>query len=267
MKIEDVRESDIEQICRLQPQGWTDIRPTIEFYVKSSYCRLMKVETQNTIIGIGAHIRFEHTAWLAHIIVNPDYRRQGVGRKITEWLVSDLERSDVQTISLIASDMGRPLYSKLGFREEIKYAYLRNGKEMSESLDVKSDVCPISDTHENQIMYIDRQATGEERTNLLKPFLKDGFVYQIGKEIHGFFLPSLGEGLIVAQSDVAGTELLKLKCRNCNSITLPIITIAGINLLRNIGYSEFQQASRMVLGKNLDFKPQCIFSRIGGNFG
>ena len=34
------------------------------------------------IIGIGTGIVFGNTAWIAHIIVNPEFRRRGIGRKI-----------------------------------------------------------------------------------------------------------------------------------------------------------------------------------------
>ncbi len=54
-------------------------------------------------------------AYIMNMYTNPDYRRLGIATKTLELLVADAKEKGVSTISLEATDMGRPLYEKFGF--------------------------------------------------------------------------------------------------------------------------------------------------------
>jgi GNAT superfamily N-acetyltransferase len=55
-------------------------------------------------------------AWILNIYVDPDRRGQGLGRLITEALIAWCGENGFQSVALHASEFGRPLYEKLGFR-------------------------------------------------------------------------------------------------------------------------------------------------------
>ena len=50
-----------------------------------------------------------------NMYTNPDYRRQGIAFKTLDLLVADARKRGITSISLEATDMGRPLYEKYGF--------------------------------------------------------------------------------------------------------------------------------------------------------
>ena len=54
-------------------------------------------------------------AYIMNMYTNPDYRRQGIAFKTLELLVADAKERGITSISLEATDMGRPLYEKYGF--------------------------------------------------------------------------------------------------------------------------------------------------------
>lgn len=54
-------------------------------------------------------------AYIMNMYTNPDYRRMGIASKMLELLVMDAKEKGVKTISLEATDMGRPLYERFGF--------------------------------------------------------------------------------------------------------------------------------------------------------
>ncbi|MBV9038022.1 MAG: GNAT family N-acetyltransferase [Acidobacteriaceae bacterium] len=55
-------------------------------------------------------------AWILNIYVEPEYRRQGLARTMAEALVSWCRENGFQSVALHASEYGRSLYEKLGFR-------------------------------------------------------------------------------------------------------------------------------------------------------
>lgn len=56
-------------------------------------------------------------AYIMNMYTNPGYRRQGIAFKTLDLLVTDARKKGITAISLEATDMGRPLYEKYGFRK------------------------------------------------------------------------------------------------------------------------------------------------------
>lgn len=54
---------------------------------------------------------------LMNVYTNPDYRHQGIASKMVKILIEEATSKGVTEISLDATDMGRPVYSKLGFMQ------------------------------------------------------------------------------------------------------------------------------------------------------
>lgn len=92
------------------------------------------------------------------------------------------------------------------------------------------------------------------------------FIKKNGK-ISGYYLPELGEGLIVADNREAGIELMKLKYSISNKGTLPVENREGIAFLKENGFVETRRAKRMILGKEFLWHPDKIYNRIAGNLG
>ena len=132
MKFAAVTQSDFSDIRNLQPDGWPDIVPEFEFYVKKPFCHPVKTILDDKIAGIGASIIFERTGWLTHIIVEKNYRNRGIGLKITEKLMQDLKSNSVDIFLLIATELGLPVYLKAGFRSLSAYRYFRREKPWKE---------------------------------------------------------------------------------------------------------------------------------------
>ena len=65
----------------------------------------------------GSPLNFEpRRAWILNIYVEPQHRRTGLARTITRALVEWCKEKGFQSVALHASDYGRGLYEKLGFR-------------------------------------------------------------------------------------------------------------------------------------------------------
>ena len=267
MQLNPVTYSDLTEIRKLQPDGWSDIVPDFEFYINSPFCNPVKTEIDNKIVGVGASIIFEKTSWIAHIIVDSNYRKRGIGTTIVNQLLKSLRDDSIDTCLLIATELGLPIYEKAGFRAVTGYSYLKKERPC-DKMPVSVNVIPFAEKHRSMIYDLDKEISGENRSKLLKDYLGNSLVYIENNRVSGYYVPALKDGLICAERNDVGIELMKTKFCDSEKATLPSDNIAGIDFLKQNGFVESGvKGTRMILGKDIDWHPEKIFNRIGGNFG
>jgi len=265
LTIQPLTAKDVEAAASLQPEGWGEILAPIRFYTTSLFCRPLKATIRNQIVGIGTAIIHERTAWLAHIIVGKDYRNAGIGAAITQSLIDLVRATGCETMQLLATALGEPVYKKLGFSVEAKYVFLDHGNLPEPSHD--ENVVSFDVRHRQTLLAIDKRVSGENREKLFNDHLIHCKLFLQQEEIKGFYLPTLGDGLIISGDPVAGIELMKHKSKLNKMFCLPMDNVSGINFLEQHGYKRLREASRMVLGKKINWDGRQIYSRIGGNLG
>jgi len=263
--IQNFLRDDLKFIPDLQPEGWGDITPSIDFYTRSSFCFPLKAVIGGGIAGMGTAIIHQNVAWLAHIIVHPRFRKRGVGRFITETLVNSPEVKNCETVYLIATDLGAPVYEKVGFETETEYLYFKDVK-IEPGFTKSPLISSYNADFKRQVAKIDQTNSSEDRFFHLEPHLEYGYVYSPA-EIEGFYLPTFGDGLIIANNPVAGTELLKLHLQSNNKIAFPKDNLAAKIYLYENGFKEFSTGRRMRIGKKRNVRLENIYNRIGGNLG
>ncbi|MBN1620074.1 GNAT family N-acetyltransferase [candidate division WOR-3 bacterium] len=262
--IEEITEDDKTSLRLLQPEGWGDIVPAFEFYASKEFCRPVKLTEGSGIIAVGAAIIFENIAWLAHIIVRNDKRNKGLGRKIVDDLLEIT--SGCESVSLIATELGFPLYEKAGFREQTEYVFFEAEKQ-TEIQNSDSSIRQLTQEDIKDVLKMDTRITGEKRRELLLDKLSGGFVLKQGNSLRGFYLTELGEGLILADNPEAGIKLMEARMQSKKTAALPGENTEGIKFLIESGFVETKKAKRMILGKEFLWHPDKVWNRIGGNFG
>ena len=280
--------TDLDRISGLQPDGWYDVTPVFRFYVDVPFCLPFKIEDESGITALGCAILHLETAWLAHIIVAPDARRKGLGRTMTRALIHCAEQQGRATQLLIATEMGAPLYASLGFRRTCDYGFFRLREPVAETLPghrpedgpehrpeavsthLPDSVRPLEAADIAPILALDLGATGENRESLLRHQGGRGWVYvapNSGK-VHGFYLPELGDGLIVADDDEAGVELMRVRMMHTSGRpALPVGNGTAVGFLAASGYELERTAPRMVRGGEDSLNHGMVFNRVGGNLG
>jgi len=264
LKIEQVTAANLKEIPFLQPEGWPDILPSIKEYCTLDFCFPLKATLENTLVGIGTAIFHGSTAWLGHIVVRKDYRNFGIGTTITQSLIELVQKKPCKSILLIATALGEPVYKKLGFGIQTHYAFFENG---SIPVEESRQIRPFEQKYEGHLLALDHSISGENRVQLFKQHLSNARLYIDNNNLLGFYLPTLGEGLIIAGTADAGLALMKSRYPDHKKICLPIDNHEGINFLMKNGFTELRRASRMVLGENFPWRASNMFSRIGGNLG
>jgi len=266
MITDQLKKTETHKLTALQPEGWPDIVPHFDFYTNAKYCFPIKISIDNKIVGIGSSIIHDNSAWLAHIIVHPEHRNKGIGKQITQKLIKQTTEKGCKTIQLIATELGAYVYEKVGFKIDTEYIFYKVSENKEKHI-ASNHVIPYQDSLYENLLAFDYDISGENRQVSLKQHLKNAFIFFKNNKIEGFFLPSFGEGLILASTPEAGIELLKLRLNTHKNVIFPINNSVAKEFTENKGYEIAYRAKRMRLGTKPITKPANIYARIGGNLG
>lgn len=265
LTIEPLTTSDLGNVTKLQPEGWSSIIESITFYCDSPFCFPLKATANGKLVGTGTAIIHGTTAWLAHIIVDKTFRNAGIGLAITRALIKLISEKGCETQLLLATALGEPVYKKCGFEVQEQYVFMEGGKlpDPEASLHITA----FDKSFRQKLYELDRYVSGEHREKLLDIHIDKTHLWVNDSELRGYYAPTLGDGLIVATDEGAGIELMRLRNSFHSTFCLPVSNVNGIDFLTKHGFQEIRKASRMILGKSIAWKPAKIYSRIGGNLG
>jgi N-acetylglutamate synthase-like GNAT family acetyltransferase len=266
MQFEPLVYSDFPYLKEFEPPNWGDLVPRFKYHIDSTFCNPLKLTISGKMVAIGTVIFHKDSAWLASIIVHPDHRNNGYGRKITQKLIDHIDSKKFSTTYLDATDLGYPVYIKLGFEQEATYAHLKSEENVT-GLKLSGSVISYNEKYLQQILQLDKNISCECRQDTITENLATARVYINDDRVEGFYLPSLGNGLIIAKNDVAGIELVKYRLENNYFAILPSENETTINFLKQNGLVQFRISRRMFIGKEREWQKNRIYNRISGQLG
>ncbi len=267
MEIRQIHFEEIPLLKDFAPPDWnSDISRVFSLHFGQPYFHPIVAEMDGKLAGCAQGLLNGDTGWLGNIIVLPPYRRQGIGCALTEALVRYFHDQGCQHQILTATEMGEPVYRQLGFHTVSYYVFLKGGSIGDPIQD--RGIRPLEEGDTARVFELDRRITGEERSRLLALFLEKGWVYEANGKVDGFFLPSMGQGPVLADNDDSGLALLRLKhSLGCPSVIMPEANTCSRDYFQKAGYLETRRAPRMVLGEDAAWFPERVYSRAAGYCG
>ena len=263
-----VRRNDFGE--REQFFAWAVDQPTIRSFVA--------VAGEREIVGTGVASAHGHTGWVGVIFVAPDRRGSGLGSRITRVVLDELERRGCRSQVLIASPLGRPIYERMGFLELARQVRFSGDglAPPSRSTEVSDSIRPFGNGDLDDLLALDRSATGEDRTAVLRTLLatEDAWITRDATDRPtGYFLrPPWRGGAVIAEDPDDALRLLDLRRR-----VTPSGGHAGANVLASnergraalsrAGWIEEVANVRMVRGEPLDWQPSWIYGQLNGALG
>jgi GNAT superfamily N-acetyltransferase len=269
LKIRPIQKYEISSLQGFPPEDWNlDLPKLFSFHFGYEYFYPIVAEVNNIIVGCGISITHRHVSWLGTIIVLPEYRRQGIGKELTTHLMEYCRGKGCTTQLLTASEMGEPIYRKLGFVTSETYIfYKRESIIPSENI---SNVREARSTDRKLIQELDKEITGEERFVFLERFLPTAWVSpsETSAVLNGVYLPDFGNGLILAKNSEHGFALMKLRLKHGKTTAIiPSANTAAREYITSLGFHEYRTAPRMVLGKDVQWKSDMVYNRGTGYCG
>jgi hypothetical protein len=96
-------------------EGWICDPWEFEFLFREAPCSCFCLRSGDRLVGGITAIGYGGHGWIGNLIIAPEMRRLGLGRRLMCDALARLEERDVKTVWLTASSQGAPLYEALGF--------------------------------------------------------------------------------------------------------------------------------------------------------
>ena len=215
------------------------------------------------LVGGACCASFGDTGWIGALGVLPRARRRGAGELLTRAAIEWLESRGASTVLLYATDMGKPVYDRVGFVAETRARAWR-GTAPRGRVEGTGDLRRLRPGDRTRILEVDRLATGEDRHAVLDmlPALL-GFGYERDGRLDGFALQTpWGAGpAVVALDAEAGIALLRGLSGEPQplTITVPDDNPAASGALARWGFQPVNSALRMRYGPPVEHDPSRMF--------
>jgi GNAT superfamily N-acetyltransferase len=265
---------------------WGDRRTWFEFATSHPGCRILVAEgADGAILGTGVATINGPVAWIGTIWVASSARGQGIGRALTEAPIEAAESAGCRTLVLVATDAGRPLYERLGFRVQTWYRTMEapglagpvtagigaSGRGPSDRR-----VRAFRSTDLESMAMLDRTATGEDRRHLLTAFAAADTTMVLTTDSDapsGYVIRAPWGGGATITPD-AGGALAILRARRLAAgpgrrvrAGILLENEEGARALAKDGWTEAWRAPRLTRGEPLDWHPEHIWGQFNHALG
>ncbi len=272
LRIRELAAAELPLLKDFPPPDWrTDLPALFGRHFGQPYFYPIVAEMDGKLVGCANGLLNGNAGWLGNIIVLPSAREHGIGTALTRHLVDFFRTRGVAAQLLIATPMGEPVYRKLGF--EIVSDYVFYSKPDAASVpfsDPSSSVRPMVSADIETVFALDRTITGEERRPVLARCLDGGSVHvSPSGAVDGYYLPGIGNGLVIASNDGAGLALMRHKLSmGVQTSVVPEGNKVAAEFLHRQGFVEVFRAPRMALGSaDANWRPGHVYCRGSGFSG
>jgi GNAT superfamily N-acetyltransferase len=253
---------------------WGDRRVHLELSVGKPFCHVFVAEIEGEIVGTAMGTANGSVGWVGLVFVAPSHRGRGLGAGLTAAAIETLEAAGCRTLVLVATELGRPLYERLGFRLATTYrTYAVQGLPSGPS---DPAIRPFDADDTAAIVDADRLATGEDRALLLEALIEAGSGWVLsgadGEPLGHVLRPPWGGGSTIAHEPAHALRLLDHRRR----VSGPSATakcgileenVEGRRLLEAAGWTLSRTHPRLVRGEPLDWRPTSIWGQLNFALG
>jgi GNAT superfamily N-acetyltransferase len=284
MRLRIMTEQDVPGGLRLNTLcGWNQTAADWRRFLVNSPRGCFVMEHDRKVVGTATTICYENRfAWIGLVLVDPEYRKQGIGTQLLRKTIEHLDDSNMRTMKLDATPHGKPLYAKLGFVEEYEIErWILKRLPAAVSATPLSPCAVLSETQMEQILRLDKELFGADRSLLLRSLHEEApeFAtavweaglpggYAFGRR--GLFADHLGPWMArnraVAEKVLQGflarssRETLIADCMKSNLIAVELLGAQAFALSRPL--------TRMVRGPNrCPGRPDSFCAILGPEFG
>lgn len=232
----------------------------VEFPRTSPAGCVLVAEWRGAIRGAACCLSLGATGWIGALGVAPEARRRGLGGELTSGCVEWLRARGAATVLLYATELGRPVYERLGFvGEGAATAWRGVAGGLSADGGAPAELRPLREDDRPAVRSLDRAATGERRDVVLdavRPLA--GLAAERGGQLVGSAIASAwGTGVAITASEPgAGERLLASATRGPGggTVIVPDANGPAAEALRRWSFARLNDGERMRLGPPLRWR-------------
>ncbi|HSS97407.1 MAG TPA: GNAT family N-acetyltransferase [Terriglobales bacterium] len=268
-KLRRLKEEDIPFALELSIEaGWNqttdDWRMLIELAPESCFGIEIDGElaASTTLLCYGTRL-----AWMGMVLTRIKFRGQGLAKRLLSNALKLASQMNIETVKLDATDQGRPLYEKLGFRcEQPVERWTRTGTGNSIELPAQSN------TLSSELISTDQEAFAADRSRFLEklsqrnpPFLATkSFLFARPGNKTAYLGPCVSENASIARSLI---ERCVQDTTSAISWDLLKLNRESETIAKDLGFTPQRCLTRMVRGRDLRGREESIYALGGFEFG
>jgi len=280
------RPEDLDSLlAAMGAEGWVPSRAQLEALLAADPEGARVLLADGEPVGWVTTTALAESGWLGNLIVQPAFRRRGLGEELAASGIARLRDLGRETIRLEADPAGEGIYRRLGFLPEFESLRFRRplGLDPVER-GLSKGVDPLVLEGLSELLAFDRPRYGDDRSALLRALLPraaGAFTFRRGRELAGFAMAvttarGFQLGPWVAEDGEAAAALLEacLAAFPAGSeggewvVGLPEPNRAGVALLEAHGFAPYPASVRMRLGPpRAAGRPECVFGLLNGAVG
>lgn len=210
-----------------------------------------------------------HLAWIGMVLTSKSHRGRGFARCLLTQVLRQADQMQIETVKLDATDQGRPLYEKMGFRFE--QAVERWSRPASNNS--LGTMLPVDAPAAKNWLMADRRSFGADRSELLERLARRSQAYFIegsylltrpGRQT-SYLGPSVCDAPEAARALMA--RALQAEASQGWSWDLLPTNVAAAAIARDLAFTPTRRLQRMVRGKELRAKEEMIYAIAGFELG
>lgn len=260
--------------------GWNQTKLDWNRFLTGSPNGCFVMEDSARIVGTAATLSYESRfAWIGMVLVDPEYRQQGIGTKLLQRAIEYLDDAHIPILKLDATPAGKPLYEKLGFVAEYeieRWILKRPARQQPATSHASLPAERLA-----EVCTLDRDIFGADRSALLRSLDEQASdltqVTGFGSRLEGYtfgrrglFADHLGPWM--AGDHEAARTLLAEFLRRSSRETIIVDALksnqAAGEILRDHGFSVARPLTRMYRGRQaFPGKPDSLRAILGPEFG
>lgn len=279
IEVRPVTHADLPEIMRLKnTAGWNQTEVDLAFFFKHFFDTFWVAVHNGKVIGSTlAAVYNRQTAWIGMVLVDPDFRRLGIGRKLMTAALEALR--EIPSVKLDATPDGKKLYDLLGFKDEYLLHRMVTRALPRPAGAPTSAVRPVVPADLPRIIAADRQVFGTDRAALLTRLFQDapGLAWIAADASPAFCLGRKGfhftqVGPVVAPSPELAEALIREALRPLSGqpalLDVPAAQVSLLDSLQTMGFMNQRSLIRMYRETNpIPGQPERLFAIAGPELG
>ena len=242
------------------PVGIGDEVALLNDLIDHKIASFLIAECGSKLCGIGALFNFGEVSTIGYMGVLSQYRSLGFGTRIFTELFEKSLQNNTKSIVLYASELGRPIYEKLGFLPSYHAQKFMLPHPVGDELN--STEFEILDSIPSWISKLDKEVMGFDRREYLNILINHGSRILSIKQ-KGFALISKTKiGPVIAESSELALKFIKKSSQmGVNNLIIPKHEHLSEQMVKSLGLQKVENSNvKMTYGLKLNQNLKKLFA-------
>lgn len=279
--IREASDADLPSIVGLREEaGWHAFTWALRDAMQPPHARFLVAEDEGRVVACGSAVSYGAFGVIGNMVVSASHRRQGFGSELLRRLLAFLEERGCMSAELFATDAGKRLYERFGFRVVssgllITVPHGAVGVRQTDT-DVEVRAAGLGDAR--ALSGYDAPRFGGDRSAILRHALADGerpvlLAVRDGRPVgYAVMRPERDRlGPWVADAPAAAAALLEaafaLTRTDSVATNLASDNVAGVAWLAGLAGEVRSHDGRMRVGPPVQRRPETLYGTTVGALG